>query len=278
MASGKGSTSPATPIPILLTVRELHHGGIEHDAAKIAIHLDRSRFEPHVASYQAEGIRFEELKHAGVPILHLPVSSLKSWSALSAAIRLRQYIRKHRIRLVHAYDPSVVFVAPIARALRVPTVLSSTLGDRSLLSHRTHQQLRWTDKIVDTIVVNCQAMRRHMIDDEHVPDGRIMLCHNGVNTNLFYPARGPLPSRAPFRASRARLQEIQHRFQLARRVRCELQVQQGAPDAIELGRQRIFRPSAESGGACVGPEKRLASRGRWIGPIPVTRRFTHSTC
>jgi glycosyltransferase involved in cell wall biosynthesis len=193
MASGKGSTSPATPIPILLTVRELHHGGIEHDATKIAIHLDRSRFEPHVASYHAEGIRFDELKRAGVPILHLPVSSLKSWSALSAAIRLRQYIRKHRIRLVHAYDPSVVFVAPIARALRVPTVLSSTLGDRSLLSHRTHQQLRWTDKIVDTIVVNCQAMRRHMIDDEHVPDGRIMLCHNGVNTNLFYPARGPLP-------------------------------------------------------------------------------------
>src|ERR1700684_1735603 len=44
------------PVPILLTVRELHHGGIERDVTKIALHIDRSRFEPHVASYKAEGM------------------------------------------------------------------------------------------------------------------------------------------------------------------------------------------------------------------------------
>ena len=29
---------------------------------QIALHIDRSRFEPHVASYKAEGMRFEELR------------------------------------------------------------------------------------------------------------------------------------------------------------------------------------------------------------------------
>ena len=179
---------PSAPIPILLTVRELHHGGIENDVTKLAIHLDRSRFEPHVATYQTEGMRFEELQQAGIPVLRLPVSSLASFSALSAANCLRRYIREHGIRLVHSFDPSAVFVLPIARALRVPAVLCSTLGHRDLLNGRTRRQLRWIDKIVDTVVVNCEALRAHMMNDERFRPADIAICHNGVNTSVFHPA------------------------------------------------------------------------------------------
>jgi L-malate glycosyltransferase len=195
VAIDEGFTRPQKPTPILLTVRELHHGGIERDVTKIALNLDRSRFEPHVASYQAEGMRFEELSRAGVPFLHVPLSSLKSPSALSAAMKVRRYIRDHGIRLVHAYDSTAVFIAPIARALRVTAVLSSTLGNRNLLDQRTRRQVRWTDRLVDAVVVNCEAMRRHMIDDERVPSERIELCYNGVDTAEFYPeaARKPEP-------------------------------------------------------------------------------------
>jgi glycosyltransferase involved in cell wall biosynthesis len=179
------------PIPILLTVRELHHGGIEHDVTKLALHLDRTAFEPHVATYRAEGVRFEELRSAGIPVLFLSVTSLASFGAISAALSLRSYIQKHCIRLVHSFDPSAVFVAPVARALKVPAVLSSTLGHRSLMSHRTRRQLRWTDRIVDTVVVNCEAMRDHMVRDEQFPEKDIALCYNGVNTDIFRPARAP---------------------------------------------------------------------------------------
>ena len=127
VATDNSHTCHRNPTPILLTVRDLDHGGIERDVTKIALMLDHSRFEPHVASYHSGGMRFEELKHAGIPFLHLPVSSLKSASVLSAAIGLWRYIRKHSIRLIHAYDPTAVFVVPIAKALRVPAVLSSTL-------------------------------------------------------------------------------------------------------------------------------------------------------
>jgi len=192
-AIGGASTIPANPIPILLTVRELHHGGIERDVTKIAIQLDRSRFEPHVASYHAEGMRFEELSRAGVPVLHLHVSSLKSPTALCAAMRMRRYIREHAIRLVHAWDPSAVFAVPLARSLRVPVVLSSLLGSRDLLDQRTRRQVRWTDRMVDAVVVNCEAMRRHMID-EQVPDERIEVCYNGIDTAEFYPAPTPKPT------------------------------------------------------------------------------------
>jgi glycosyltransferase involved in cell wall biosynthesis len=182
-----GPTKP-TPIPILLTVRELHHGGIERDVTKIALALDRSRFDPCVASYQAEGMRFEELTRARIPFLHIPLTSLKSASVIHAAKRMRGYIREHGIRLVHAFDTSAVFVVPLARAFRVPAVLSSTLGNRALLDRRSHRQMRWIDRMVDAMTVNCEAMRRHLIDDEHVAGERIELCYNGVDTRDFYPA------------------------------------------------------------------------------------------
>jgi glycosyltransferase involved in cell wall biosynthesis len=194
ITTGIGGASLAKPIPILLTVRELNLGGIERDVTQIAIKLDRSRFEPHVASYQSEGMRFEELRRVGVPFLHLPVTSLKSPTAVSAALRMRRYIREHGIQVVHAFDSSAVFVAPIARALRVPAVLSSTLGNRNLHDARTRRQVRWTDKIVDIVVVNCEAMRRHMIDDEHIASDRIELCYNGVDTTQFYPAASRKPA------------------------------------------------------------------------------------
>jgi glycosyltransferase involved in cell wall biosynthesis len=176
-----------SPVPVLLTVREMNYGGIEHDVTQIALRIDRSRFEPHVASYEPRGIRFEELRRAGVPYLHVPFTSLKSPTMLSAAIQVRNYIRKHGIRLVHSYDSSAVFITPIARALRVPAVLSSMLGSRELVDKRTLRLFRWTDKIVDGVVVNCEAMRREMIDGEHVPTERIELCYNGVDTSVFYP-------------------------------------------------------------------------------------------
>ena len=194
ITTGIGSANSAKPIPILLTVRELNLGGIERDVTQIALKIDRARFEPHVASYQSEGMRFEELRRAGVPFLHLPFTSLKSPTAVSAALRMRRYIRKHEIQVVHAYDTSAVFVAPIARALRVPAVLSSTLGDRNLHDARTRRQVRWTDKIVDAVVVNCEAMRRHMMDDEHMDSERIELCYNGVDTTQFYPAAARKPA------------------------------------------------------------------------------------
>jgi glycosyltransferase involved in cell wall biosynthesis len=107
---------------------------------------------------------------------------------------MRRYVREHGIQLVHAYDTSAVFTVPVARALRVPAVLSSTLGNRGLLDQRSHRQMRWTDRMVDTVVVNCEAMRRHLIDDEHVPSERIELCYNGVVTSEFFPAETPRAS------------------------------------------------------------------------------------
>jgi glycosyltransferase involved in cell wall biosynthesis len=178
---------------VLIVVRELDLGGVERDAARIAIRLDKSRFDAHVASYRDFGIRFDELRRSGIPLLHFPVTSPLSRGALESAIRMRRYVRQHRISVVHAFDPSAVFAAPVARAIGVPAVLASQLGSRKLLDKKSHWCMRLTDRIVDKVIVNCEAMRRHLIEDEGVHPGRIELCYNGVDTSEFYPNPGVKP-------------------------------------------------------------------------------------
>jgi glycosyltransferase involved in cell wall biosynthesis len=172
---------------LLLTVRELGSGGIERDVAKLALALPPDKFTPYVAAYKPEGARYEELKRAGVPMLHMDLSSIASMKAVRAALQLRSIIRQKRIAVVHAFDASAVFVVPLARALRVPVVLSSMLGSRSLLDAKSQKQLQFTDRLVDAVLVNCEAMRRHLVDDWSVPAQRIELCYNGVDTSEFYP-------------------------------------------------------------------------------------------
>jgi hypothetical protein len=63
------SANGAGRVGVLLMTRDLDQGGVQRDVVKIATHLDRSRFEPHVATFFLGGIRQEELRAAGIPVL-----------------------------------------------------------------------------------------------------------------------------------------------------------------------------------------------------------------
>jgi glycosyltransferase involved in cell wall biosynthesis len=186
---------PHKPVPVLITARELNLGGVERDVCKIAIGLDRNRFTPHVASYKAEGFRYEELQRAGVPVLHLPMASVYSADALRSAGMLRLYIRQHQIQLVHSYDASGVIAAPVARASGVPVVITSQLSYRAILDAHTRNLLRISDRFADAVVVNCEAIRKYMIADEGASAERVELCYNGVVTEDFFPANGTIKTR-----------------------------------------------------------------------------------
>jgi glycosyltransferase involved in cell wall biosynthesis len=180
------SPRPVRPVPVLFMVRELGLGGIERDVTKLALRIDRTRFTPYVATYKPEGPRHDELRLAGVPILHLDFPSLLSIQAIRAAAKFAAFVRQHRIKVVHAFDPSSVFGVPLARLLRVPVVMSSQLGHRELHDPRTRKQLRLVDRLSDVVVVNCEALRRHLTTKFAVPAERIELCYNGVETREFF--------------------------------------------------------------------------------------------
>ena len=176
-------------------VRALELGGSERQMAELAQALDKSEFEAHVGCFHDDGFRAQELRQAGIPILALPVRSFMAFNAFEGAWQMRQYIRRHGIQLVHTFDtPLTVFGVPVARASGVPVVLSSQRANRNL-QPRYHRLARFTDHLAHGIVVNCEAMRVHMIEDEGAPPDRVHVCLNWIDIEHYrpLPALRPAP-------------------------------------------------------------------------------------
>lgn len=175
-------------------------GGSERQMTEVAKGLDRQLFAPHVATFHPNGSRADELRAAGVPILHLAVTSFASPSALIGGFELIRYIRRHRIKLVHSFDvPLNLFAVPFARLSHGPIVLSSQRAHRNLTPGIYTKLLRVMDQMVDGIVVNCVYMRDHLIQEEHVSPDLIRLCYNGIDLTTFHPQReqATLPEPVP---------------------------------------------------------------------------------
>lgn len=183
------------PVPVLLMVRALGLGGTERQLTETAKFLDRGRFAPYVGCLVADGMRKVEIDAAGVPVLTLPVSSFLNPSALRGAWQLASFIRRRGIRVVHTFDvPMNLFGVPPARLAGTPVVLSSQRAHRSLTPPAGRRLLRVMDRIVDGVVVNCEAMKEHLRIDEGVSAGRIHVCYNGVDTDIYRPAPEPRPA------------------------------------------------------------------------------------
>lgn len=186
--------SNRSPIPVVLLAREMGPGGTERQLVELAKTIDRDRFEPHVA-YFVDGVRSEELRNAGVRCVRIPVRSFMKPHAVAGAIKFASYLRQNKVKIAHAYDfPLISFGVPIARASGVPVVLSSQRGHRSLIPSNYRRLVRWTDHLVDGIVVNCKAMRDHLVEDEHVNRDKIRLCYNGLDLQRFSPPAEPYRS------------------------------------------------------------------------------------
>jgi glycosyltransferase involved in cell wall biosynthesis len=175
-------------ISVLLMARELNFGGSERQLCEMAKALDPAKFAVHVGAFYSGGARAREVEARGIPVVEIPVRSFKSPSNMWASARkLRRYIREQGIQIVHGFDPpTCAFLGLAAPFLRRATVLTSQRNYRNVRTRGLRQILRISDKFTDGIVVNCEAMRRHLTQDEGVGAGGIHLCYNGLDAERFH--------------------------------------------------------------------------------------------
>lgn len=174
------------PARILFMARELNLGGSERQMTETARFLDRSRFEPRVGCFLPAGLRGEELRAAGIPVVQFPVRSYKSKSALDGARALAKYIRDEKIQLVHTFDyPLNVFAIPVTRWFTSAVAVSSQRFHREITPRGYLNLLRLTDRIAHAVVVNCEFLRRHMVEEERAPPGKVHVCYNGIDLSFF---------------------------------------------------------------------------------------------
>jgi glycosyltransferase involved in cell wall biosynthesis len=107
---------------------------------------------------------------------------------------MRQWLRENKIQMLHTFDaPSNAFGIPVARLAGIPVALASQRSYRSLLKHPVPGGNRVTDALMHGIVVNCKAIRDHLMEDEGVAEKHIHLCYNGIDLDRFQPKEEPKP-------------------------------------------------------------------------------------
>lgn len=175
-------------LPVLLLVRELGIGGCERDLTKVAKHLNRSQFEPHVGCFRDQGLRRSELEEAGVPVVRFPVTSFRSLSVLQGLAAFRQYTKSRNIALVHSFDvPTNIFGCAAAHFSGVPFI-ASQLWFRESIPSMWGLHI-WSMRNAKAVVVNSYAVRERLLREQPRLNGRVTVSHNGVETNIFHARR-----------------------------------------------------------------------------------------
>jgi glycosyltransferase involved in cell wall biosynthesis len=180
-------TDVMAPLPVLLMVRELTLGGSERQMSEMAKALDPRRFQVHAGCFRPGGMRARELEAAGIPILALELRSFKSpWKVRASLGALRRYVREHGIRIIHGFDPPTsLLVGHLVPWLRPAVVLTSQRNYQQARTRLVRIGIRISHRMSAGIVVNCEAMRQHLLEDERLPPDRIHLCYNGLDTQRF---------------------------------------------------------------------------------------------
>jgi L-malate glycosyltransferase len=175
---------------VLILSHSLASGGTERQVAETAKALSRLGWDVHVGCFHANGTRRQELLDEKIRLVEFPVRSFRSpLHVLQCGIGFAKYVRQHKIRLVHSFDyPTAIFGAPATKLSRCPVLLTSQRSYRTLNLKRDLPLIRFSDKLADGIVVNCDAVRRHLIEDEGIAPEAIRLCYNGLNTSKFTPS------------------------------------------------------------------------------------------
>jgi glycosyltransferase involved in cell wall biosynthesis len=128
-----------------------------------------------------------ELRAAGIPLLELPVRSLTNRTTLEGIRVLRGYLKAHRIQIVHTFDaPLNIFAAPLARFFGTPLVLTSQRSHRELIHPKYHPLLCFSHRVAHGVVTNCEAVRAHLQSDYGVPENKIRVLYNALNTSVFH--------------------------------------------------------------------------------------------
>lgn len=170
-------------------------GGTERQTVELACRLDARRFTVRVACFHKRGALLNRLPPA-IEVEAFPVHGFRNPASMRQWFRFAQWCRQHKVKLVHTCDMYAnLFGLTAAAFAGVPARIGSRRdvnnGDKTALQ-RTGQRLAY--RTAHAVVANSTACANHL-RGESVPEERISLIRNGVDTAAFAASRPARPLR-----------------------------------------------------------------------------------
>jgi glycosyltransferase involved in cell wall biosynthesis len=163
----------------------LQIGGTELNAVRTAERLDRSRFDLRVVHLHEDGPLLARYRALGVPLRHVPITSLFGARTAVQGASLAGYLRRERIDIFHSHDIYCnIFGVPWARLAGVPAVVASRRWWDA--SPRKSQQTanRVAYRFAHRVLANSPSVAR-LVQEEGVSAARVASIPNFVDGTAF---------------------------------------------------------------------------------------------
>jgi glycosyltransferase involved in cell wall biosynthesis len=170
---------------VLYFTNSMLWGGVEEHVCGLLRKLSRRLFRAHLVCDPTIYERFRAASPLDVDITPLALSSPRH---VAAALRFARLLVRGQFQIVHSHMFwSSLFASPIAWACRVPIIVETLHGTEAW---RTGWKAnckvdRATTRFVSKYVAVCESDARFLGNKKHVPERKIAIIHNGVDTRRF---------------------------------------------------------------------------------------------
>lgn len=164
---------------ILYMLPFLANAGTERQLMMLVNGLDKAEYTPYVVALYHGVDVFKDVMDCEVRSLHL--KSIISFDGLKRIVALIRFVQREKITYAQTYFVDATFIgillkmfAGVSRLITCRRDLGFAYTKNDLL------MLRFMNRFVDAMIVNSQAVKATVIQQERVQPNRISVIHNGV--------------------------------------------------------------------------------------------------
>lgn len=194
MISPMETDSNREQVRALLLISNLEYGGAQRQVVALANNLSSAGVEAHVCTLSDYTPLSADLIAGGDHQHVIQKHGKFDWTVVP---RLRKLIEHLNIQVVHAFLLDAEIAARLAgRSLEHVAVVGSERNSDHRFKWHQATALNLTRRWCDAIIANSEAGRRLQLSILRVPEDRVFVVRNGVDTGTFSPRPpGPIRSR-----------------------------------------------------------------------------------
>lgn len=184
-------TPKHTTVRLLLVVDNFERHGTQGQLVQLANALEEDeRFHLYVGCLKLEGGLLEELRVPEDRTLEFPLRKFYGPDGIRQILRLRRFVRRHRIAVVHSQDfyANMLSLGACVWRSRPKLIVSrryEILSNRKV--HRLGEKVSY--RLASAIVTNSPVEKKRLQREFGVPVDRIHFIPNGVDLDRYSPAR-----------------------------------------------------------------------------------------
>lgn len=187
-APARNATTHARPVRVVHVLPNLSTGGMERLLIEMLRHTDRSLVAPRVLCIGQRGELADEAERMGVRVDALGQPTGRNYGLI---FTLARWFRAADTEVVHTHGPYSHFYGALAARLSGGRPLVHTKhGFLWPWTRRAYWQSRLAGKLSTRVVAVSNDLAEHARLNEKLPNGRLEVLYNGIDTHKFEPAAG----------------------------------------------------------------------------------------